>query len=461
MGRRGRGNLIVCIVLAVVLAVLIVQLPRILGHSSSPDRHDVLYFNKSFSYWLFIVAYISVLATGTVLWTLLLMNRPMTWLTTPLRRFMSTPRSYTWSEVIVFAVITLVLACVPEMLARGAFVVKYAAPSGILIPYLTRFDRTVALYRYTRPAGDTAHADIVAFRDNTFVYRPYVGYTTVPEFRPAPAPAKNAFRVFFVGGSAMQLSAAPAIRDLRARFDDLKCNIEVINAGRSGYVSGQEVVMILMEILALQPDLIVVFNGYNDITRVEEGEEPGAPEFTRAMETAFTAGSRIYQHLLNDLAQRSFLVQFLAGRFVDKRSGIVDRQREVFERAVELYASNVQKMTRIAQSYGSGLIVAIQPSLFLRDRRGSREAEIIAKHPERAHLYQRYFPELIERARTIGHSERVLVRDMSRIFSGVPGDVFYDGVHFYGANAAVRNALRSEFEELILSHPGACDRLRR
>jgi lysophospholipase L1-like esterase len=401
-----------------------------------------------------------VLVTGTVLWTLLLMNRPMTWLTTPLRRFMSTPRSYTWSEVIVFAVITLLLACVPEMLARGAFVVKYGAPPEILIPYLTRFDRTVALYRYTRRVGDMAHTDLVAFRDNTFVYRPYVGYTTVPGFRPAPAPVKKSFRVFFVGGSVMQLSAAPAIRDLRARLDDLKCNIEVINAGRSGYVSGQEVVMVLMEILPLQPDLIVVFNGYNDITRVEEGEEPGAPEFTRAMETAFTAGSRIYQHLLSDLGQRSFLVQFLAGRFMDKRSGSVDTQRELFERAVELYASNVQKMTRIAQSYGSGVIVAIQPSVFLREQRGPREAEIMAKHPERAQLHQRYFPLLIERARTIGYSERVLVRDMSRAFAGVSGDVFYDGAHFYGANAPVRNALRSQFEELILSHPGACDRVR-
>lgn len=459
MEMRSRGNLISSLILGVILAILVSQLPRILAHTSKPDQ--ALYFNKSLSYWLFAVVYISALVTGAALWALVLMNRPMAWLTTPLRRLMSTRRTFTWSEVVVLVLITLILACLPEMLARGVFVVRYAAPTELLLPYLTRFDRTMALYGYTRLVGNAAQADIVAFRENTFVYRPYVGFTTVPAFRPAPGSVKNGFRVFFVGGSVMQLSAAPAIDDLRGRLHERGCNIEVINSGRSGYVSGQEVVMILMEILPLQPDLIVAFNGYNDITRVEEGEEPGTPEFTRAMESAFKAGSRVYQHLLNDLTQRSFLVQFLAGRFVDNHPGSVDRQHEVFERAVELYASNVQKMARIAHSYGSGLIVAIQPSLFLRDGRGPREAEIIAKRPERAQLHQRYFPLLIDRARTIGLSERVLVRDMSRAFSGVPGDVFYDGAHFYGANAAVRNAVRSQFEELILSYPGACDRVRR
>jgi len=48
--------------------------------------------------------------------------------------------------------------------------------------------------------------------------------------------------------------------------------------------------MTLMELLPLRPDLIIVFDGYNDISRVEEGEAPGTPEYTPCNGSVISGG---------------------------------------------------------------------------------------------------------------------------------------------------------------------------
>src|SRR5207244_1929650 len=107
---------------------------------------------------------------------------------------------------------------------------------------------------YTKHAEGIAPTDIVAFRQSLFEYRPYVGFTSAPGFRPLPRSTKDGFRVFFLGGSAMEESSAVVVRDVQEAFNHTGCQIEIINAGRSAYVSGQELVMTLMEVVQLQPD---------------------------------------------------------------------------------------------------------------------------------------------------------------------------------------------------------------
>jgi len=313
----------------------------------------------------------------------------------------------------------------------------------------------MAVYGYTRRSDRLAQNAIVAFRQAQFRYRPYVGFTPVPDFRPTPTPEKKKFRVVFVGGSAMEISARRAVRDLQETLNEKGCRVEVINAGRSAYVSGQEVVMTLMELLPLRPDLIIVFDGYNDISRVEEGEAPGTPEYTRAMEASFQAGLDIYQSLLNDVAQRSFLVQlFKMGR---RAPPSASGERQAFEAAVEIYGSNIEKMARLASAYKYGLMVTIQPLVFFREHLGPSEIEFVARSPERVQLYKYYYSRLIERARAVTENVGVSFRDLTRMFAPVSGDVFYDTVHFDGEKPIVSEVLRAEFANMILSYPGACE----
>jgi hypothetical protein len=446
------------LMLTIIEVSLISQTPQVLTHTSNADLHSALYLHRSLAYWLFLLAYVSATVLGAVLWVQVLLNKSTLWFTDPLAQLLLKRRSFSWGEILLMALMTLLVASIPEVAARAVFMKRYSVPKTVLVPYWERFDRNMAIYGFTRRKDHLAQTDIIAFRQAGFYYRPYVGFTPLQDFRPRPAPSKRAFRVFFVGGSAMEISARPAVEDLQLNLNRRGCNVEVINAGRSAYVSGQEAVMTLTELPQLQPDLVIVFDGYNDLSRVEEGEEPGTPEYTRAMAASFEAGLDIYKYVLNDVAQRSFLVQQVlkTRRHVETSDATEDLQP--FDQAVEVYASNMEKMAALANAYNYKLVVTTQPLVFFRDTLGPSETELVSGNSERARLYRRYFPELVARARHIAADRHASFADLTRVFAGIPGDVFYDTVHFDGAQPAVRNALSAEFEHMIMSQPGACRR---
>jgi len=89
----------------------------------------------------------------------------------------------------------------------------------------------------------------------------------------------NTFRIFLVGGSTMFGSGSDDSTQifsvLQERFDekDFGFDIEVINAGISGAWSKNEVAMVKNKLLDFNPDLIVVYDGVNDISGHQEGSE--------------------------------------------------------------------------------------------------------------------------------------------------------------------------------------------
>jgi lysophospholipase L1-like esterase len=251
----------------------------------------------------------------------------------------------------------------------------------------------------------------------------------------------------------MEHSASAAVRDLRETFKQDHCEVEIINAGRSAYVSGQELVMTMMEVLQLQPDFIIVFDGYNDLARVEEGEAPGAPEYTRAMAAKFNAEMGAYRYLLADLAQRSFLLQQLRPVTSEPRSrSSSSDEGRIFRDAVEIYGSNIEKMARLSKAYGYGLVIAVQPIVFFRDQPGPAEAKLLEDR-QRAERYRHHYEDLIRRAKRVGETEGISVRDLTSVFAEIPGDVFFDTVHFESDNADVRRALSGQFADMIRSYP--------
>lgn len=118
-------------------------------------------------------------------------------------------------------------------------------------------------------------------------WSPYLHWTTRPHlhtrffhtnalgFRGAevevPKPAGR-FRVVVLGGSvAWGLGSTADERtvagwlqaELRARRPGR--DVEVVNAGQPGFVSGQELLLFHRSVAALSPDLVVLFDGYNDV----------------------------------------------------------------------------------------------------------------------------------------------------------------------------------------------------
>ena len=89
----------------------------------------------------------------------------------------------------------------------------------------------------------------------------------------------NAFRIFLVGGSTMfgsgSSDSTQIFSVLQDRFDEKNFgfDIEVINAGISGAWSKNEVSMVKNKLLDFNPDLIVVYDGVNEIPNYQDGNE--------------------------------------------------------------------------------------------------------------------------------------------------------------------------------------------
>ncbi|MGQ0810605.1 MAG: SGNH/GDSL hydrolase family protein [Nitrospiraceae bacterium] len=93
------------------------------------------------------------------------------------------------------------------------------------------------------------------------------------DYLSVPKPA-NEFRIFLVGGSTAECLYVDDSRAINAVLQDYLqdhvnsgLSIKVYNAGKSGDASDDHVSMLAHRIVHLEPDLIIVFSGINDLTR--------------------------------------------------------------------------------------------------------------------------------------------------------------------------------------------------
>jgi len=100
-----------------------------------------------------------------------------------------------------------------------------------------------------------------------------------PEFSKEKPP--NTYRIFAVGGSTtfghgvFENQTFPFYLQKKFNEENLSINVEVINAGIGGAASDRETKMIKEKIIAYEPDLIMVFDGFNDLD-MELKNDPNA-----------------------------------------------------------------------------------------------------------------------------------------------------------------------------------------
>ena len=82
---------------------------------------------------------------------------------------------------------------------------------------------------------------------------------------------KNTFRIFVIGGSTIFGTGAssneqtlPSQLEKKLNMDFLEPKIHVVNAGVSGATSNSEKILVTKKILDFDPDLIIVYDGWND-----------------------------------------------------------------------------------------------------------------------------------------------------------------------------------------------------
>lgn len=199
-----------------------------------------------------------------------------------------------------------------------------------------------------------------------------------------PKPA-NEIRVFLVGGSTTEcfyLDDSEAIdRVLQNELNQFRggaTRVKVYNAGRSGEALDDHLSMIVHRILHLQPDIIVVFSGVNDLTKsiygfdylhysIERGNSFSLSTLLKFIGTEFQIARRVHSlfHRTGSQSERQILENITQVSNYKEKVALRRAAKTTDDKPrldLEPYERNLKSIMGTAKGHNVKLVLITQPS---------------------------------------------------------------------------------------------------
>jgi hypothetical protein len=251
--------------------------------------------------------------------------------------------------------------------------------------------------------------------------------------------ASEEYRIFVLGGSTVFVGEPPIPVLLEGEFRrNGKDNVHVYNFGIVSSASTMELVRILLEISELQPDLIVMYNGGNDIfTPYKYDPRPGYPfnfivyENNPVLESDVRSYPTFSLFLYGSNLARCFLSRLFMDSFIpmeEERQKVGWCSEDWRDEIAQRYVGNLIKAEKVSNAFGSEFIAFLQPMVAYKDQQSDEEREYRPDPTFKEHCID------VRRMilqKTSAHSEGpgpILV-DLTDIYDGTPASVFIDYVH--------------------------------
>lgn len=237
-------------------------------------------------------------------------------------------------------------------------------------------------------------------------------HTHTPDALPAVAP-----RVFVFGGSTIWGTGAdddetiPSWLSRRLEAEGLPSR--VVNFGESGYVSTQALVRLMLELRSGNvPDLVICYDGVNEVASAAQTREPGIP--------------------LNEVRRRD---EFMLGEAPKPPAPEALGDDALAEATLDLYFGNVRMLTALAREFGFELLCFWQPIAYLHKPLTAYEEEA-AGHAELDDMARRIYGLLDER------DAPSCFQDLQRVFADRAEPRYIDFCHVVGVgNAEIVEAM--------------------
>ena len=335
-----------------------------------------------------------------------------------------------WRRLALLTVVSIVgSAAVLEIASR------WLAPA--VSPIERRFP--IELTRVPRPYtmfGGAPHAEMLfgtdrAERLNANGYRG----------RSADAPRiPGELRVFALGGSTLFLGerSIPELLEAELRRRGLE-GATVFNYGVISSVSSQDLVRLVFEVMDRDPDLIVFYNGGNDlISSVLYDPRPGYPFNFLAYESNPLLRRDLASYpTLPLLAYGSNVARLLFGSYFTRRFADLDGIRRAVgfgepawkQTVAFIYVDRLVKAQKVSAAFGADFIGVFQPLIFFKSLLTPTEEEIVrgaGRLGPLANELRSMVRAELERAR--GGSDLKAV-DLSGLFESEQGEIFIDEIH--------------------------------
>jgi lysophospholipase L1-like esterase len=243
--------------------------------------------------------------------------------------------------------------------------------------------------------------------------------------------AANEVRIAVIGGSAAWSGGRDASI---ARFLELALQsdlgnrgltVRVVNFGRQSYVSMQELILLQRVVLPLGFDLVVVYDGFNDIW-VPWRNEPmgvGYPYLYSSLRERVETATAI-NLAVEDLVARSAVVAWLRARSIRNRAH--DTPLDM-EKCLSEYARNLRQMAVLTRAYGGEIVLVTQPFVGHKTTRTAEENRFL--DPLGLAQMQSYYARMVDIAAKTAREAGARHLDILDVFSTHTERIFYDPVH--------------------------------
>lgn len=245
-----------------------------------------------------------------------------------------------------------------------------------------------------------------------------------PEF--AKEKPENTFRVFLVGGSTAFGAGATSDDStiagfLQKKFDNAKLakKIQIVNAGISSATSFEETYYIKHTLTQLEPDLIIIYDGFNDAQYRVLSDPIISNEEVKESEGFKFKNFPLYRTpwVIHDL---------LSSRtpHTDSSKRVDDNSTETI---VSLWKSRVEEICQLGEEKGFTTLIVIQPSLIM----GSKNlSDYESQHIAKTDLDFATSATLIGMKNSLkDFDSKCMYADLSSAFDGITDPIYTDIVH--------------------------------
>lgn len=249
----------------------------------------------------------------------------------------------------------------------------------------------------------------------------------------------DTFRIEFLGGSVCLGVGTNPGRTLPERLEDAlrAAGLEkasVLNLCQAGATSGQELAIFLEYGLPLKPQVVLSFDGANDLMHprpIGQDDAPNLPYKNAEMQSLFEGQGTLAVHLA--------LVR-VAVRWRNSRAPIAPSQAAPavpVDAILDSYFYSANVVRTLTEAQGGLYGILFQPTLHF-EKPWSREEEKMwrERSPREGADISRAAREIYtaatRRLRNRAAGDSALVFDLTRVFAHTPETIYSDSVHFEG-----------------------------
>ncbi|MFH1957291.1 MAG: SGNH/GDSL hydrolase family protein [bacterium] len=254
-----------------------------------------------------------------------------------------------------------------------------------------------------------------------------------------PQKPEGQFRIFLLGGSVAfngstddRTIAGFLQKKLRSEFP--KHVVKVINGGRSSYVSGQTLAHLIFEVLNYAPDLLIVFQGNNDVYGSIHGDRrPGYPHAFGKIEERVNTGPLILaaSYILSKSYTKKLVRRIALDIYLKLGSKLQEKlnKKEPNFPYMDKYVQHTETFAGIAAGMKIPAIISIQPSIYTKKNKSAEEEEIITGAAVEA--MRENYQYSLKKFKKFAWPEGVVFSDLSNVFDEIDYTMYWDNVHFF------------------------------